>query len=385
MIGLGLKADQRQAYLRQLTATHQMRTTVRVLDLDGDTLANVSDRLLSGQVNLDSTGETDRQCSVQIDDPDHDLHMDSDAPGAGALYADRMLRVDYGVYVDELARWVDVPVFTGPIATMARNGDTVDLGCLGKEHLAKGQAWRPMQLRKGMYTLNAIKAVLRERAGETQFAFPSSSARLAKAKLPDTVSVGPLASPWAVARQLAASINGHLYYDGAGYCRLRVRPTTSCLTFNESKVLSDPQVTYDLSTIVNTVWVRGGKPKGAKRAVSARVTASRSHPLSAWRLGRNGVPRFYVTVVDNDKLRSATRARTVAKRTLRTHLLEGVSCTFDALPMPHLEPLDVVRVATDTTSITFVLHQASIPLTHDGSMSVGHNRRVTPRKKRIRG
>jgi len=369
VIGLGLNAEDRKAFQRQLIATHQMRTTVRVLDLDGDTLANVSDRLLSGQVNIDSTGETDRQCSVQID-----------APGAGALYADRMLRVDYGVYVDELARWVDVPVFTGPITTMARNGDTVDLGCLGKEHLAKAQAWRPLQLRKGMNTVNAIRTVLRERAGENQFAFPSSRARL-----PETVSVGPMTSPWSVARTLASSINRQLYYDGAGYCRMRVRPTRAVLTFDEVKVLSDPQVTYDLSTIVNTVWVRGGKPKGAKRAVSARVTASRSHPLSAWRLGRNGTPRFYVTLVENDKVRSTARARTLATRTLRTHLLEGVSCTFDALPMPHLEPLDVVRVATDTTSITFVLHQASIPLTHDGSMSVGHNRRVTPRKKRIRG
>lgn len=381
MIPLGLTARERRLFESTLLSTHLMRTRIRLQNLDGDDLSDLSTRLLDGQVNIDTTAATTRQCSLTLDDPNHTLNLDSDAPGDGALYADRMIRADCGVYVPALTRWVNVPTFTGPIATMSRNGASVQLGCLGKEHLAFGQAWRPLTLRKGMNTVDAIRTILRERAGERRFSFPNLRHRL-----PKTVSLGRMSSPWGVAQQLARSLGRQLYYDGAGVCRLRTRPRGAVFTFRDGNgtVLSDAQITYDLGTIINTIWVKGGKPKGKKQAVTAAVTAPRSHPLSPWRLGRNDEPRYLVEEVDNDHVRSSKDARALARRTLDSRLLEGVTTTFDALPVPHLDPLDVVRLATDETSITFVLNQASLPLVHSGVMSVGTVRRVTPAKGRIR-
>lgn len=359
-----------------MRSTAQVRTRLTMLDLDGSEVADLSSRMLEGQVNIDTTAEAVRQLSATFLDPDHSLALDSDAPTDGALYADRMLRAEYGFHVPALGKWVYVPVFTGPLATMARDGGEVQVSCLGKEHLAGGQAWRPMTLKKGMNVGSAIRAILRERAGETEFAFPT-----VKNRLPEHYSLGRMSSPWGAASQLARSIGRQLYYDGKGVCRLRRPPTGSVFTFDGDVVLSPPQVTYDLSTVRNTVWVKGHKAEG-KPQITGTATAGRSHPLSPWRLGRNGEPRYLVEQVERSNVRSRKEARQLAQRTLRGLLLEGVSVSFDSLPIAHLDPLDTVRIATDEVSLKFVLRQASLPLTHDGSMSVGALRRVAPKKRR---
>lgn len=380
MIPLGLKVDELKLFEKTLRSTHEFRVRIGVLNLSGAEISDVTDRLLDGQVNFDSTGEATRQLSLTLDDPGRKLSLDSSSPDDGALYADRMIRVEYDVYTPSLGRWVEVPLFTGPITAMNRNGSQVELTCLGKEHLAGGQAWRPLNIGPGTNVVTAIKTILRERAGETLFAFPTSRARVPK----PGVSLGAMSSPWAAAVGLAKSIGCQLYYDGAGVCRLRGNPRTSVFTFNGDSVLTDPAVTYDLSSIINTVLVKGKKAAKAKQAVTATAIADRSHPMSPYAIGRNGEPRHYVELVENDKIRSNAQARAIANSTLRDRLLEGVTCDFDALPQPHLEPLDIVRLNVPGAAVTFVLHRASIPLVHSGVMSVGTNRRVTPNRSRIR-
>jgi len=378
VIPLGLSVAHHRAFEEQLRGTAKLRVRVRMQNLDGDTLSELTDRLADGQVNIDTTGEADRQCGLTLDDPHHTLNLDSSGPSDGALYADRMIRADWGLYVDALGEWVDVPVFTGPVVTMSRNGASVELSCLGKEHLAKGQCWRPLTLKKGMNTVHAIRTILAERAGETRFAFGTT-----KHRLPKDVALDRMAQPWAAARALAASLGRQLYYDGAGVCRLRTPPRTSLFTFNGELVMSDPSVTYDLSTVINTVWVKGHKPKGKDR-VTAFATAPNTHPLSALRLGRNGVPRYFVELVEKDGVRSNKDAEALARSILHGKLMEGVASTFDSLPVPHLDPGDLVRLSTEDTSLTFVLRQASIPLTHSGVMSVGTTKRVSPVRSHIR-
>lgn len=379
MIPLGLKSSELADLEAQMRGTARIRVRLTMLNLAGNEVSDLTDRLLDGQVNIDTTAETVRQLSCTLSDPDRSLALDSDSPDDGALYADRMLRATYGFYVDALGLWVDVPVFTGPLATFQRNGGSVQVSCLGKEHLAGGQAWRPMQFKQGHNVGDTIKSILRERAGESKFSFPNVKNRLPKGGY----SLGRLTSPWVAAQQLAGGIGRQLYYDGAGVCRLRRPPGTTTFTFNGEVLLSDPDVTYDLSTVRNAVWVRGHKPK-KKPQITATATASRNHPLSPWALGRNGEPRYLVEVVERDNVRSRKDARQLASRTLQGLLLEGVSCTFDALPIPHLDPLDVVALKTDEASIRFPLRQASLPLVHGGVMSVGALKRVTRPKRRSR-
>lgn len=387
MQSVGKDGDEHDAFSAQLLLPHRMRVRATLMDLDGDELADLSGRLIDGQVNIDATAETSRSASVTLDDPDHALHLDSDAPVEGGVFLDRMIGLDYGVYVDSLGKWITVPVFRGPVTGMERDGDSLALSCLGKEHLAKGHAWRPMTLRRGMDTVEAIRTILRDRAGETDFAFPKKGG-----KLPDPVSLGRLTQPWALAQQLAASIDRQLYYDGAGVLRLRKAPSGQVWAFqdgNGGSVLTPPKITYDLSSVSNLVWVKGKKPSKDKPRVSYVAVAQRSHPLSPVKLGRTirrdgknvVIPRYFVTELDNDKIRSRKDARRRGEAELRKLLREGLDLDFDALPAPHLDPLDPVRLKTADADLSFDLLKASIPLTHAGVMAVGTNRRVTPSPK----
>lgn len=374
----------KKEFEQQLRATHKLRTTLSVTDLNGKHPSDISARLLDGQVNIDTTAETSRQLSLTFDDPTHSLALDSSSPSDGALFTDRMLAVELGIYVESIAKWVDVPVFVGPLVTMQRDGGQVQVSCLGKEHLASSMMWRPMTLKKGMHLDDAIRAILRERAGETRFAIPKTSR-----KLPKALSLGRTSIPWVEARKLASVCGWQLYYDGAGVCRARREPSTSLFTFDSSLVLSDASVTYDLANVRNTVWVKGHKhqkkhAKGKPPLISVSATAGRSHALSPWSLGRTGAPRYLVELIEQDNIRSRANAQHLARQTLSKLLVESVSASFDSLPVPHLDPLDVVSLKTDDVSVRFSLRQASIPLTHSGSMSVGSLKNVRPSRKAIR-
>lgn len=383
MLTVGRSSTERLAYEAQLGSTHRVQTDVRLLALsDGRELSNLTPRLLDGQVDIDATAETTRSAQLTINDPDHTLHLDSRGLGDGAIYLDRLIQITLSVFVGKLNKWIEVPVFRGPVVGLARDGASIKLDALGMEHLSKGQAWLPMSFDTGDDVVATIKAILRDRGGERSFSFPSRGGRL-----PKPLALGRTSQPWATARTLAASIDRQLYYDGRGVCRLRAIPTAVAWTFksgNGGTVLSAPDVTYDLSSASNLVWVRGPKIKG-KTQVTATAVPPRSHPLSPAALGRNGVPRYLVTVVDNDKIRSKKDAQTIADKRLASVLREGVQVTFDALPVPHLDPLDPIRLTTPDASVTFLLGQLSIPLVHTGVMSVGRNRRVTPNRKAVRG
>lgn len=379
MIPLGLSAAQQKEFHRQLRRTSRIRVRVSLTNLEGDNLVNLTPRLVEGQVNLDSTADVSRQLTLTLDDPENQLKLDSDAPSDGAIFADRMIRATYGVYVDALSRWVDVPLFLGPVMSLERTGGSIALSCHGKEALALGHAWQLRTYPKGTNTVNTIKSILRTMAGENRFSFGTSSHRLPKA-----VNVTRESQPWLVAQQLAKSMGRQLYYDGAGTCRLRTAPRTSLITFDEALVLSEPQLSYDMSEVKNLVRVRGYKPKGKKRIYNYK-TAPRSHPLSPWKLGRNGVPRYYVETLERDNVRSNKAAGKLAGDVLASRLREVLSASFDSLPVPHLDPLDYVRLRTDEASLTFILRQASISLSHAGVMSVGTTKRVTPNTRRVRG
>lgn len=615
MLLLDYNRQQRNIFERTLRGTYELRVRVRLLTLDEDDVSDLTERLIDGQVNIDTTADSDRSLSMSLSDPHNVLNLDSDSPDDGALYLDRMIRVNYLVWVDGLDEWASVPVFTGPIVSMGRNGDQIDVTCLGKEYLAQGATWHPLTIKKGHNTVDAIRTILRERAGETRFDFPDLKHRLTR-----PVSLGRMEQPWRKAQRLADVLDRQLYYDGAGVCRLRRRPKHAVFSFkdgDDGTVLSDAQVTYDLADVRNVVWLKGGKPKGSQgrnraddddnrddsaalifddvsieqskianiktiypnasgpparakqldiavpmtvhdpyehidlgggkeidwltqaqlnvmqamskehrtvtivqgsytsavpasggthagggtidvspddgdyvhtvadmrragfaawhrdpsqgdwghhihavsifsknaasgaksqvqsyltntgdglgfgpygprvdlwphlrarmaqwvdiphatnvidddnkpsprdpvpdhepKPVTAFAVAPRSHPLSPQRLGREGAPHYLVEQIERDHVRTKKDAERVAQSVLDDMLMEGVQVSFDALPIPTLEPLDKVRIATDSTSMTFVLRQFSLPLTHAGIMSVGTNRRVTPARKRIRG
>ncbi|TKT03449.1 hypothetical protein [Streptomyces lasalocidi] len=353
-------------------------------------MADLSNRLLEGQVNVDYTADVTRNCTIQLLDPDRTLSFESDSADEGAIYMDRMIRVVYSVKVPQMNAWVDIPVFCGPVVSMDRSDSVISLEAQGKENLAKGAAWRTFTRKKNTNKGNVIKDILADLTGENKFDFPEVANKLSA-----DYSLGRESIPWDAAKSLASGMSRQLFYDGRGYCKMRSLPGTPVFTFKSEDggtVLSTPQISYDSTEMKNAVLVKGGVPKGAKTAVSVFVAADKMHPLSPARLGRNGVPRYLLEVIEDDSIRSNAEAEQKAGTVLNDRLLQTVDVKFDAMPIPHLEPGDLVRIQTDEYATTFRLYQFSIPLVvGDTPMSVGYNKRLsvrgnvwrwTPKKKK---
>jgi hypothetical protein len=376
VIPLGLTSAQMVTLNNTLSGTHSMHVTVQILTLDGARLADVSDRLLSGQVNIDWGADVTRSCTLSLLDPNRALTFDSSSPTDGALYVDRMIQVVYSVKAPGTTTWTDIPVFCGPISKMDRASDVVNLEAQGKESLALGAAWKVQTYKRGAYRVDVIRSILRDLAGETKFTFPEHGARL-----PADLSVGRESVPWTVARDVSRGLGMQLFYDGRGVCRLRTRPASAIFTFQSGdggSVLTTPQVTYSTENLRNIVWVRGAG------TISVAKVAPYSHPLSPQKLGRNGVPRYLLEAVTEDTIRTAAEAGDLAAKTLNKALLSSVEVSFDALPMPHLEPGDVARVTTPEFSNSFSLTQLSIPLVVGQAMSINYLANVSPNVQRIR-
>lgn len=375
---------ERKAFEAALRRSHTRRITVSVTNLDGHVLSTLTPVLVDGQVVVDYDAETTRAATLTFLDPSRALNFDTDSPDDGAVYADRMIRITYSVHVEALGRYVSVVIFHGPVTKLDRSGDVVNLEAQGKETLARGAIWRTLSLKKGSFVTTAIKMLLHDRAGETRFSFVNLPHRL-----PKTRSLDRYAEIWATARSLAHSVNRQLYYDGAGTAILRAFPRSVLYTFSDGTggdVVGEVQVSYSLDDVKNVVVVVGGKPKGAKHRVRATATAPSSHPLSPARLGPSGNPRRLVEVMEDDSVRSVKAAKQRAHDLLDDRLREVVEVTFDALPVPHLDPGDLVRIKTEDFTTSFRLRRFSIPLGSDSAaaMPVGYLKRTTPNRKRIR-
>ena len=388
MIPLDLTRAERRAYLRALRQTHSIRVQVSVLNLDHEHLAQLTHRILDGQVNVDLDADVTRSATVTFLDVGRTMSFDSDSPADGALFANRMLRITYGVKSQGMGQWVDVPIFTGPVVKLDRDGDVVTVEAQGKEVLALRPVWKPMTLKKGADKVDSIRVIMRWRTGETRFALPDL-----KARLPKDLSLGRQSEAWKACQAIARSLNRQLYYDGAGMLRLRTYPENTFYRFRTGTggtVLSEPQVSFAHEDLRNVVQVRGGKPRGVKTdkdpntsaprrvpRVSHVEVAPRRHPFSPERLGRSGVPRFLPEVIEDETIRSKKEAERVAKRVLRNRLRQAVDVTFEALPAPHLDAGDLVQIRTDEMAMAFRLRQFSIPLSSSGTMSVGYLRKVS--------
>lgn len=393
-----------KAYHAALTRTHEVRVRVSVLDLSERPRSEITAEILDGAVNVDADSEVTRSASLTFFDPGHTLKLDPEDPDHGAIFLNRMIRIRYGVYVSALGRWVDVPVFTGPITSLSRDGATVEVEAQGKESLANQAVWRNFVRKKGTRYTTVIRHLMQS-IGEDKFAFSANPTRRLAKTYVLALTEREFASKkaerrykrrnreivdrpvWEAAQDLADTLGRQLFYDGDGYLRLRNRGGNPVWTFRDGdggSLVSAPQVSYSTSELRNAVQVRRtftttrGKGKHKKELQHSRyirVEPPNGHPLSPAALGRNGRKRYLPETIDGGNI-THKRAVSIANARLNALLDESVAVTFDSLPLPHLEPGDRVRVRTDEgLDMTTTLRTFSIPLT-PGTMSVGYSRDV---------
>lgn len=383
MIDLGLRARELEQLKELLVTSHRLDVYIQILTMEHKYVADASRMLLGGQVTIDATAtESTRALTLELLDPAHKLKLDGEAPDDGSVHYDRMAKVVYSVSNFDRTFTVDIPVFCGPITKASRSGPVISIEGLGKDKLAMSSVWKSKTYKRNTSRFWVIKDLLKTVAGERKLSIPTPK----KApRLPGKFTVNRESTPWAKLQRVASSMNRQLFYNGRGVAVLRKRPQKSVYTFTRKGALQTaPQINFDASGLVNAVHVIGAKPKKAKKKIQYKIVAPRRHPLSPWKLGRWGVPRYVPETIEDSSIKSRKEARRIGKARLKNALIESVDVTFDSLPIPFLEEGDMCTVVGDDFSMKFRLQKMTIPLTADGVSSVGYLRRVTPNPRQIK-
>lgn len=379
MLNLGLSTADLAAFTKGLLSNHEMDIKIQVTDMSHNVTGDLSDYLLEGQVNVDRLADVTRSATLTLFDPRRTLTFDTNSPSDGALYMDRMIRIVFSVRSPNLYRWVDVPVFHGPITSASRDDVKVSVTAMGKEVLAKRPAWRTRTYGKGWARSSIIAEAMRE-VGENRFTFFDWPLKTTSA-----YSLTRETDVWGFVKSMAGG--NRLFYDGRGYLVLQPPATRSVFTFAEGDnggMVTYPSITYNTENVANAVLVKGGTPKGAKKALEYVCYAPRTHPLSKEALGRNGKPRILASIIEDTNLVKAADLKKRGDQALASALLQSVDATWESVPIPHLEAGDVVTLKTGEFAINVVLSQFSIPLKVGATQSNGYVARRTPNKARIR-
>src|SRR5215207_4411061 len=290
MINLGLSSADLKLFQQSLWTGYNLKVTVQILDLNHNRISDVSSKLKAGQVNKSFWDIVTSNATLELIDPDNQVGFDTSNPSEGALYADRMIKIVWSVYSDLLPKWVDVPLFCGPMIKVGRDDAVLTVECQGKESLyvAPHIVWYPRTYSNGTRLTSCLRELLGDKGGETRFDFPEWDRKIKK-----DYSLKVETPTWDMARKLVGSRLIHqLFYDGRGYLRLRNCPTTPIFTITENHLCSIPKLVFDSEAIRNTVRVKGVTPEGKPQIVSnAHLPAS--DPSSSTSLGRtsNGIVR----------------------------------------------------------------------------------------------
>lgn len=358
------------------------RGRCEILNSDHRVVSNLSSWLVDGQVEWDTTADITRTATCTVLDPDGRAGLDSAALTDTSVRVDRYLRLRRDYWLPVAQQWVSVPLFTGPISGVDRAGDTITIAAQGKESLAMGPLWTPLSWGKSTRRVQVIEDLMSKGAGEWAFSLPPGwTQQIGKTKTVPRVIDDDQFTPWQQSLWMAESMGAQLFYDARGTLRLRRRPVRSLWTFTDSDIAGKPEVKERTKDIKNFVIVTGGVPKGGTLPVKAAEPMHSSHPWSPASLGRRGVPRRLVERVDDETIVTKSAAVATAKRRLRELEQTAADVTFDALPMPMLEPGDLYRVDAYDVSMSTRATTATISVIGD-LMSMGSVRTYRPRRGR---
>jgi hypothetical protein len=150
------------------------------------------------------------------------------------------------------------------------------------------------------------------------------------------------------------------------------------MTFNDYNIKSKPQYGYDLEKLSNCVLVIGGEQGPGQPRIEYRLVAPDTHPLSPRNVGRNGVPRYInPIIIDDSNISSIYQAQQVAAAELNDALLMTINAAFDTLPIPVLEPNDIVTINYDGFGLNTRVSKWTLPLLCGGSGTIGYLRKTT--------
>ena len=329
------------AFLTACRNAHQTVTATAHL-ADGTTL-NIS----SGSVELDDTRDTLRTATLTLNPGDgiataRDLYDRLATPGIEVHIARGILLPNGSTET------VPLGVFTTTSLRRTADGTTVEWAGVDRSATIAANRWLdPYRITRGTDLAGALVALLRDRWPQLRANVGNVAGTLGAGLVLDA---GAESDPWADAQQIARDHGYRLGFDGAGVLTARVvaaAPTAGTAVFDwgggtggEPSLVLDVSTEIDLSATYNGVVASG---EGSEVAAPVRGIVWDTNPKSpTYYLGPAGRrPYFYSSPL----LASVAQCELAAATMLPSVLRRSSAVTLTGVPMPALEPGDVVSVA----------------------------------------
>lgn len=375
MINIGLNNAQMLDYFRILWSNHRIMIHVHLLNHEHDFIQDVSERFQDGQVDFDAEGDVSRTLELTLADPQKTLAV----YGGWETYLKRMVQVYYSIAPPGGEYWYTVPVFCGPIMSFDDNDFSAVLSAAGKDSLGYASVWNPKSWPKGTLVVDIIRYIFRHVMGEKpgHFNIPNRDKKINR-----EFSLKRDSVPWKALRQLYGMLGLKVFYDGRGVAQYRNLTASPVAGFAEHQLLSKPKLSFNAEGFANAAWVEGGDPKGDKKVVRGFAEAPSNHPFSAAKLGRNGVGRYYVKAISDTSIVEQADANDRAWEEMVNALTLNINASWDGVPFPMLEEYDQYQIITPRLNANFRFLQATLPLTHASTMSMGYKKKVTKKVKK---
>lgn len=389
--------SEQDVYHATLQTSHRVGAWLQILDENERPMWELPE-ITDGGVSFDISQSPDRSLDLTVLDVKGRL-----LSGMGheeAMEARRFVRLIYEVEVT--AGWLRFPIFTGPLSSggLRRQGAEVQITATGKEsaYLAPFVTWTHQHFPKGTPIIDVIHDLAYD-MGERRFRLPDGD----DAKLAKRFVVPQFSEAWRYIQRAAARIGRVPYFDGEGYLNLRMQnPKTVGYTFDETVVLTVPELDDDYTTIVNAAMSTGPDPDGPVKPLHIPAFLPPGSPFSPQHMARHGVPRravasddvnwdwhepwqegkkppkytkkqqnaYYLQIEDKKRASLAVHSQSML-RTARKSL------SFDALPIPHVlsllgHPVRIVgEYEEQPVSETFILRSGFFPAVCTNPMTIG--------------
>lgn len=352
---------------------HSLYVEVVLTDGNGGDPVHLSDRLIDGNVAVDTTAAVTRALDLTLFDPNRRVHLDPGSPQRTSVFIDQRVKIVYTIIDPTNGNRYSCPVFTGGIDDVSRDEVFIKIKALGMEAHAVGNSFRGKTFKKKAKKVWVLRQLITNFVGVEGIRFPGD--KTVKALLPSDVKLNREKAAWPLARKVADSVDRYLFMDAVGFAVIRRLSKRPKFVFNENWVTTKPEVDYDLSRVTNAVVVIGKKPKKKgkggkddtskptrKRRPMYTAIAPKKHPLSPFKLARNGVKRFLWISIEDDSLRSVKECRARARRLLARGLGAYTDIRWEGIPQPRLQEGDMVAISLPGFFATTPLKQWNIPL-----------------------
>lgn len=388
MLSLGLDADGMAAYLSTVGGHHQVRTIVRTLALDHQPTSDLSPRFIDGQVDLDCTADTWTSAALTLYDPARETGLVGADEYTFWTSAKTLVRAFIGVRAPgEDSQWVDVPVITGIITASRQKSEAVEIELQDKSALIRRAVHASRTWPKGTLIVDVVRDVLLM-CGEDAAYINLGSAPV---RTPTEVVLAGEDDAWKFIYNLGywLGYNGWTvpYYDARGIARVRPLSGVNTHVFGadvqgpgRGLLLEHPK--WDLDALsddfATRVVVTGKAPDSGGAAPVGVASAPATYPLSPDSFRRGGVPLAWTKYIEDNAVTSAAAAQAAARAALESSLRQDrMAVSVQAMPLPHLEPWDRIRVQDGGTALEALLQKASTPLSGMGAATYGANRSIS--------